>query len=151
MKILDLSASGRTDELIARLLEVWNASVRATHDFLTEEDIIRLAPYAEGGMRGIETLSVVFDEDVPVGFMGVQNQKIEMLFIRPSHFRRGLGKALIEHAFGDLDVRFVDVNEQNPGARAFYERMGFVVVKRNPLDGEGNPFPILEMERGKSA
>ena len=34
---------------------------------------------------------------------------------------------------------------QNPQAQAFYERFGFRVVGRSPLDGQGNPYPLLHM------
>lgn len=78
--------------------------------------------------------------------MGIQEQKIEMLFLHPDYFRKGLGTKLVQRAFRDLCVKFVDVNEQNPSAMRFYEQMGFKVFKRNEHDGEGNPFPILEMK-----
>jgi putative acetyltransferase len=41
----------------------------------------------------------------------------------------------------------VDVNEQNPAAVGFYERLGFVVVGRSPRDGSGRPFPLLHLRR----
>jgi putative acetyltransferase len=41
----------------------------------------------------------------------------------------------------------VDVNEQNPEARCFYEALGFVVERRSPLDAHGLPFPLLHMRR----
>ena len=127
----------RSPELTAKLLSVWEASVRASHHFLTETDITRLAPQAEEALRQIEILWIVEDGLRPIGFMGVQERKIEMLFLHPDYFRKGLGK----------DVEFVDVNEQNPAARMFYERMGFKVFKRDETDSEGRPFPILEMKR----
>ena len=133
--------------LVGKLLEIWKASVRASHHFLTEADITRLAPQAEGALRHIETLWVMEDEQHPIGFMGVQGRKIEMLFLHPGYFRKGLGKTLVERAFRDLNVEYVDVNEQTPDAKKFYERMGFKTFKRNECDGEGNPFPILEMKR----
>ncbi|MBO8440018.1 MAG: GNAT family N-acetyltransferase [bacterium] len=129
------------------LLEVWRASVRASHRFLTEEEIGRLVPQAEEALLHISTLWVVQDGSSPVGFMGVQERKIEMLFLHPDYFRMGLGKVLVQRAFRELDVEFVDVNEQNPDATRFYERMGFRVFKRNERDSEGNPYPILEMRR----
>ena len=137
----------RNPMLISKLLKVWEASVRASHHFLTEADIVRLTPQAEGALQYIETLWVVEDDRHPAGFMGVQERKIEMLFLHPDYFRKGLGKVLVQRAFDKLDVEFVDVNEQNPGARMFYEQMGFKVFKRNERDSEGNPFPILEMKR----
>ena len=97
-------------------------------------------------MRQIETLWIVQDSLLSVGFMGVQERKIEMLFLHPDYFRKGLGKELVQRAFRELDVEYVDVNEQNPDALKFYEQMGFKVFKRNELDSEGNPFPILEMK-----
>ena len=137
----------RSPMLIIRLLSIWEASVRASHHFLTEADIVRLAPQAEGALRHIETLWVVEDDRHPIGFMGVQERKIEMLFLHPDYFRKGLGKELVQRAFDELNVGFVDVNEQNPDAKMFYEQMGFNVFKRNERDSEGNPFPILEMKR----
>ncbi len=148
--MINITAIGkerRNYALTGKLLEVWEASVRASHHFLTEADIVRLTPQAEEALRYIDTLWVMEDDELPVGFMGVQERKIEMLFLHPSHFRRGLGKMFVERAFRDLDVEYVDVNEQNPDARKFYERMGFKVFKRNAYDSEGNPFPILEMRR----
>ena len=87
------------------------------------------------------------DEGLSIGFMGVQERKIEMLFLHPDYFRKGLGKVLVERAFSELNVEYVDVNEQNPNAMKFYERMGFKAFNRTECDSEGNPFPILEMKR----
>ena len=137
----------RVPELICKLLRVWVLSVRASHHFLTEADIVRLTPQAEGALRHIETLWVMKDGRRPVGFMGVQERKMEMLFLHPDYFRKGLGKVLVQRAFDELGVELVDVNEQNPDAKRFYEQMGFNVFKRNECDSEGNPFPILEMKR----
>lgn len=137
----------RVPELICKLLRVWVLSVRASHHFLTEADIARLTPQAEGALQQIETLWIVKDDLEPIGFMGAQDRKIEMLFLHPDYFHQGLGKALVNRAFVELNVEFVDVNEQNPEALKFYEHMGFKVFKRNEYDSEGNPFPILELKR----
>lgn len=142
----------RIESLIGELKKVWEASVRATHHFLSESDIAELKPQAEVGLRYIDILWVVCQKDTqePVGFMGIQDRKIEMLFLHPAHFRKGLGRKLVQQAFDELDVEYVDVNEQNPEAKRFYERMGFEVFKRNELDSEGRAFPILEMKRKAS-
>lgn len=147
MNITAIEKEQRSPELIGQLLNVWEASVRASHHFLTEADIIRITPQAEGALQFIETLWVMQDNERPVGFMGVQERKIEMLFLHPDYFRRGLGKTFVERAFSELDVEYVDVNEQNPNATKFYEQMGFKVFNRTECDSEGNPFPILEMKR----
>lgn len=145
-----LTSEERSPELLDALLALWRASVAATHTFLTPAEIEAIAPQAKAGLEGIETLVVLQADGQPAGFIGVQDRKIEMLFLHPTYFRRGWGKLLVQHAFDALAVKWVDVNEQNPQARHFYEHMGFVVVRRDALDSEGRTYPILAMERKAS-
>ena len=145
--IITIEKDNRDSKLINALLDVWQASVRASHHFLTEADIRTLTPQAEEALLQIETLWIVEDDLRPVGFMGVQEHKIEMLFLHPDYFRKGVGKELVQRAFRKLAVEYVDVNEQNPDAARFYERMGFHTFRRDDTDDQGNPFPILRMKR----
>ena len=142
-----MELDNRPPELINALLDVWQASVRASHHFLTEADIRVLTPQAEEALRQIETLWVVEGDLRPVGFMGVQERKIEMLFLHPDYFRKGIGRELVQRACRELAVEYVDVNEQNPEAARFYERMGFHTFRRDDTDDQGNPFPVLRMKR----
>lgn len=145
--ITTIEKDNRNSKLINVLLDVWQASVRASHHFLTEADIRTLTPQAVEALLQIETLWIVEDDLRPVGFMGVQEHKIEMLFLHPDYFRKGVGKELVQRAFRELVVEYVDVNEQNPDAARFYERMGFHTFRRDDTDDQGNPFPILRMKR----
>lgn len=132
---------GLTDALTA----LWEASVRATHHFLTEEDIRALVPFVREGLSGIGILAIAYDGDTPVAFMGIEGDKIEMLFVAPACFGKGIGRELVELATAQYGVRYVDVNEQNPQAAGFYRRLGFEVFERTATDGQGNPFPVLKM------
>ena len=147
VQINNIEKDSRTPELIAGLLGIWEASVRASHHFLTEDDIRSLCPHAEEAIRQIETLWVVEYDDVRIGFMGIQSGKIEMLFLHPDYFRKGIGRTLIQKAVSEAGVEYVDVNEQNPAAVKFYEKMGFRTFRRDSTDDQGNPFPILRMKR----
>lgn len=80
--------------------------------------------------------------------MGIEGNKLEMLFVHPQCRARGLGKKMVNHALS-LGVRYVDVNEQNPQAVGFYEHLGFCRFRRSELDGQGNPFPILHLKLKK--
>lgn len=144
--IITVEKDRRTPVLIGKLLDLWEASVRASHHFLTEADIRMLSPQAEEALRHVDTLCIMQDNRRCMGFMGVQERKIEMLFLHPDYFRKGLGKMFVEHAFRDLNVEYVDVNEQNYDAVKFYTRMGFRTFRYNEYDSSGNPFPILEMK-----
>lgn len=146
INVNSIEKGARTPELVAGLLGIWEASVRASHHFLTEEDIRSLCPQAEEADRQIGTLWVADDGNVRIGFIGIQSGKIEMLFLHPDYFRKGIGKVLIQKAIAEQDVQYVDVNEQNPSAVKFYERMGFRTFRRDSTDDQGNPFPILRMK-----
>ena len=109
-----------------KLIEIWEASVRATHDFLREEDILLLKPLILENYFNVVKLKCVRNDSKQIlGFIGVANRKIEMLFIHPQYFGQGLGTKLVKFAIEELKVNTVDVNEQNPNARGFYEHIGF--------------------------
>ncbi len=131
------------------MLEVWERSVRATHDFLSEADVTGLKPLAKEELES-DAIGwwVLEGAGEVVGFLGFAGNTLESLFIDPDYHGRGGGTALVEHAQrlagGPL---LVDVNEQNESARRFYEARGFVVVGRSAADSGGRPFPILHMRR----
>ena len=144
MKIFEVE--NRNAPLLDKLLNVWEQSVRATHDFLSEPEIRRIAEYVPGALREIPVLAVAEnDAGEPVAFMGIAGNKLEMLFVSPESRGRGVGKRLILHAIGRCGVREVDVNEQNPQAKGFYEHIGFRICGRSETDDQGNPYPILHM------
>ena len=126
------------------LLAVWENSVRATHDFITEDDIAFFKPIIIEQAFPNVTLKCIKDENKTIlGFVGVHECKIEMLFILNAARGKGIGKALLNFAVEQLAANKVDVNEQNPLAVGFYQHMGFKVASRSPLDDMGKPFPIL--------
>jgi putative acetyltransferase len=128
------------------LLEIWEASVTATHNFLAAKDIQALKPVVYEAIQSIETLVTAENgHGIAAAFMGVERDKIEMLFVMPQMRGRGVGRQLVSYAVNELNARYVDVNEQNPQAAGFYGRMGFEVFGRSELDAQGNPYPLLRM------
>jgi putative acetyltransferase len=129
------------------LAEIWEASVRATHDFLPEQNIRALKPQVrERYMPQIPMLLAADEAGEPLGFIGCHENRIEMLFVSPESRGTGVGKQLLQLAIEQLQVDEVDVNEQNPQGVGFYLHMGFAQIGRSELDGEGNPFPLLHLE-----
>ena len=129
------------------ILEVWESSVRATHTFLSEKDIISIKPQVKEGANYVSSLVCIRDEEgIIQAFMDVHENKIEMLFVRNKDRGNGIGKILIEYAIDKLDVEYVDVNEDNIQGVGFYKHVGFQVFKRSELDDHGDPFPILHMK-----
>ena len=112
------------------------------------EDIQKISGYIPNALLQVPHLIVIQNTGSDfVGFMGIADTKLEMLFISPEERGRGVGKHLVEYAIEKYSVNEVCVNEQNPQAVGFYQHMGFVVSKRTEHDEQGNPFPLLFMNR----
>lgn len=128
------------------LFAVWNASVRATHGFVSEADLAMYAGLVRDYYLPQTSVLVGVDaHDAPVGFIGVLGNRIEALFVHPDRHGRGIGRMLVDDAKAKHRELYVDVNEQNEGARSFYDRTGFRRIGRSPLDGCGKPYPILHL------
>lgn len=146
MRILEVQ--DRTPELVEKLLRVWEDSVRATHLFLSDGEIINIREYVPQALTGIAHLIIAEDDaGEPVAFMGIQEGSLEMLFIENAQRGKGIGRKLLEYGIEKHAVERLAVNEQNPQAKGFYEHMGFAVYKRTDLDELGNPYPLLYMSR----
>jgi len=133
----------------APLLDLWERSVRGTHRFLGDGDVVTLRPLVavELACDAIEWWVLESAAEL-VGFLGVTNEAIEGLFVDPDHQRQGAGSFLVAHAQRlGAGALVVDVNEQNEDAQRFYEALGFSVIGRSSTDSGGRPFPILHMRR----
>src|SRR5262249_41172485 len=129
-----------TAEDLPRVVEVWEASVRATHHFLTEANIQFFKSLIDDDLAQVEILAGMRDGDGQIiGFIGVHGAEVEALFIHPEWRGQGIGRYLLTYAVETLGVTELDVNEQNDQAIGFYRRMGFEVVGRSAVDGLGQP------------
>lgn len=144
MRIIEMQE--RTEMIINQLLEVWEDSVKATHLFLSNEEIKNIKEYVPQAISGVSHLVIIENESRgPIAFMGIEGTKLEMLFIKNSERGKGLGKQLLNYGIENYNVNRLAVNEQNPNAKGFYEYMGFKTYKRTKLDEQGNQYPILYM------
>ena len=129
-----------------RLVQIWENSVRATHDFLPDSYIDMLKNLVLS--RYLDAVMLVCTKDVRqhiTGFAGVSAGKVEMLFIDPRYRGQGLGRQLLGYAIEHMNADELDVNEQNPQALGFYLKQGFEVIGRTEHDGLGQPYPLLHM------
>ncbi|AZB11313.1 GNAT family N-acetyltransferase [Chryseobacterium sp. G0162] len=126
------------------LMKIWESSVLNTHDFLKEEDFNYYKKEIPGYFEHVILLG--FEENgTLVGFMGIAEGNLEMLFIHNDYRGKGIGKKLIQYGINHLNVNKVDVNEQNAQAVGFYQYIGFRVLDRSALDNQGKEYPILHM------
>ena len=115
----------RTGTLLNALLETWEASVRATHLFLSNEEISHIKTYVPQALAAVPHLVVAErTPGVPVGFLGVAGDRLEMLFLAPSERGQGTGRQLLQYGV---------------------QQLGFVTYQRTDQDEQGDPYPLLYM------
>ena len=79
----------------------------------------------------------IAEQEVVIGFLGLNGDEVSHLYVEPGLQSQGIGSALLDHAKGLRPQRLeLWVFQENDGARGFYERHGFRLVKLT--DGAGN-------------
>jgi len=146
--IIDVDLKDRSEDLVEKLMVVWESSVKATHLFLSDNEIRDIKKYVPQALMEIPRLILLKnDSNIPIGFMGIVDYHLEMLFIVPEESGKGFGRKLLNYGITKYSINTLAVNEQNPRAKGFYEYMGFEVYKRTEYDEQGKPYPLLYMKR----
>lgn len=133
-----------TKNNFTEMLAVWESSVKATHDFLSEEDFLFYKNLMPTFFEHV-VLKVLKENNTILGFIGTDKENLEMLFVKANERGKGIGKQLLLYAF-ENGITKVDVNAQNQQAVDFYLHFGFKTKKVSKVDGFGKPYPILHME-----
>lgn len=137
-------------QMIEALVDLWEDSVRASHLFLSEKDIIEIRAEVKKAFKNSQNIITAKNQEDFLGFIGVEKNQIEMLFVAPNAFKKGVGRALIKESFKrflkDYPTIKVDCNEQNPQALGFYQHLGFEIIGKSPKDSAGRDFPIVHLE-----
>jgi putative acetyltransferase len=128
-----------------RIMEIWESAVKATHDFLAEEDFNYFKEIIPRDFLPNLEVYLITDDHQAQGFASVAEGNLEMLFIHNDNRGKGYGKKLYEFMKEKTGLTKVDVNEQNPQAIGFYEKMGFRQTGKSEKDGSGKDYPIIHM------
>ncbi|KMQ58404.1 GCN5 family acetyltransferase [Chryseobacterium angstadtii] len=128
-----------------RIMEVWESAVKATHNFLAEEDFNYFKEVIPRDYLPNLEVYLITKNNRTEGFAAVAEGNLEMLFIHNDVRGKGYGRQLYEFMKEKTGLTKVDVNEQNPQALGFYEKMGFRQTGRSEKDGSGKEYPIIHM------
>lgn len=134
-----------TSNDVGRVLAIWRDAVDATHHFLSQEDRVAIEAEVISFLPGVPLWLAVDEHDRPLGWMLLDGERMEALFIDPVSRGEGVGRALVQHALSLHTTIFTDVNEQNLQAVGFYEHLGFVPVGRSERDGQGRAYPLIHL------
>ena len=137
-----------TSEDVPRALQIWRDAVDATHGFLTPEHRAEIdAMVAEQFLPNAELWLALDTDDRPVGFLVMDGEMIDALFVDPSVHGQGYGTRLLDKALELSPNPTVDASEQATNALPFYLARGFQVVGRSETDPQGRPYPLIHLAR----
>jgi putative acetyltransferase len=129
---------------LPRALEIWRAAVDATHSFLTPEHRAEIdVLVGEQFLPHAELWIAVDDDERPLGWLAMDGDLIDALFVDPAFHGRRIGTALLHHALTLAPNARVDASEQASNALPFYEAHGFVRTGRSETDPQGRPYPVI--------
>ena len=128
---------------VPRALAIWRAAVDATHGFLTPQDRADIDGMVQGFLAAAPLWLVDRPDGVAAGFLIMDGDLIDALFVDPAVHGRGIGTALVGHALSLAPNALVDASEQASNAAPFYEARGFVRTGRSETDPQGRPYPVI--------
>ena len=133
---------------VPRALEIWRSAVDATHQFLSAADRAEIDTLvAKQFLPNAQLWIAADDSDRPMGFLVIDQAKIEALFVDPAVHGRGYGSLLVDHATSMEPKLTVDAHEHASNALGFYLSRGFRIVGRSPTDDQGRPYPLVHLAR----
>jgi putative acetyltransferase len=125
-----------TDDL-DQVLDAWYEASIVAHSFLPDDFFVtERAELADRWLPAAETY--VYEQDAEVvGFLSLVGNEVGGLFVHPDHQRRGIGRALVDHARSLRPNLELDVFAENEIGRRFYAAYGFELVSTHvdPLIG----------------
>ena len=137
-----------TPDDVPRALQIWRDAVDATHGFLTPEHRAEIdVMVAEQFLPNAELWLATDDDDRAVGFLVMEGEMIDALFVDPRVHGQGYGTRLLDKALEMAPNATVDASEQATNALPFYLRRGFRVVGRSETDPQGRPYPLIHLAR----
>ena len=137
---------------VPRALAIWRNAVDATHGFLTPEDRAGIdVMVAEQFLPHVALVLVEDAAEQVQGFLVMDGEMIDALFVDPAVHGLGFGTALLEHALTLAPQALVDASEQADNALPFYEARGFLRIGRSETDPQGRPYPLIHLRYGGEA
>lgn len=131
---------------VPRALEIWRAAVDKTHGFLSPEDKVEIDAFVVAFLSQAELWLVDDTEGHAVGFLVMDGDMIDALFVDPAVHGQGYGSALLAQALVLSPKATVEASEQATNALPFYEARGFVRIGRTETDPMGRPYPLIQLK-----
>lgn len=124
------------DNNIDAVMQIWKEENIKAHNFIPKEYWEEKFNYVKSILPSAE-IYVYIDKNTIEGFIGINNNYIEGVFIKEINQNKGIGTALLEKVKQLKPKLILNVYEKNKKAIKFYKKNGFKIIKEN-TDKETN-------------
>lgn len=112
------------------VMEIWvNENIR-THNFIAKEYWKDNYEYVKDILPKADIYVYVLDEQI-VGFLGVNNNYIEGIFVDINNQHSGIGTSLLDKIKENKDNLILSVYKKNINAINFYKKNDFIITSEN--------------------
>lgn len=128
------------------ILEIWKAENLNAHSFIAAEYWKQNLVAVRSALPRAEVF-VCDDTGAVAGFVGLNGNHIEGIFVKASRQRSGIGKALLDKAKTIKPTLTLNVYQKNSNALRFYRRNGFCTVSEGVDENTGEDEIRLQWQK----
>ena len=111
---------------INRVADIWLKTNLKAHFFIPEQYWISNYEFVKEMLPQVEVY--VYEDDKMIqGFIGINDEYIEGIFVSDEMQSRGIGKMLLDYIKDKKDRLQLKVYQKNVRAMSFYQREGFTI------------------------
>ena len=134
---------------IERVVDIWLDTNLKAHNFIPGQywknniDLVKeMLPQAE---------VYVYENDCQIeGFIGLNDEYVEGIFVRDEMQSQGIGKLLLNFVKEKKTKLYLNVYQKNTHAIRFYQREGFEIQREGLDEVTGEKDYVMVLQRGNS-
>lgn len=115
---------------INAVMEIWKNENIRTHNFIAKEYWKDNYEHAKDILPKADIYVYILDEKI-VGFVGINNNYIEGIFVDINNQNSGIGTSLLDKIKENKDNIILSVYKKNENAIRFYKKNNFIITSEN--------------------
>ena len=126
---------------IDAVMQIWkNENIKA-HKFIPKEYWENNYNFVKEALPNAEIYVYILNENI-VGFVGLDNNYIEGIFVDTNNQYNGIGTSLVNKAKENRDKLTLSVYKKNTNAISFYKKNGFIIQNKS-MDKDTNEIEYI--------
>lgn len=112
------------------VMEIWKNENIKTHQFIQKEYWKNNYNYVKEILPKAEVYVYILEENI-VGFIGIDENYVEGIFVDRNNQSKGVGTSLLNKVKENRNNLKLNVYKKNKSAISFYKKNGFIITSEN--------------------